>query len=357
MHLLVVGGGSAGHVIPTLPVIALMQQAGAEVSYVGTHSGLEENLLSSAGVTFHAISAGKLRRYWSWQNFTDLFRIALGVVQAIALILRRRPDVVFSKGGFVSFPIAFASWLCRVPVVAHESDLTPGLANRLVLPFVATLCVSFPQTKINRARVRVVHTGTPLRDSILQGDAARGRALLGLQDGLQDPRPLLVVTGGSLGADALNHVVRRSLSQLTERFVVLHVCGPGKLADVEDPGYLQREYIDEGWGDILAAADIVLSRAGANALFELLALRKLNLLVPLSAQASRGDQLANAAYAEQQGYSAVLAESELTTGNLLDALADLTERQHEYRHALAKFTLPDAAESIRVELLRHVDKS
>ena len=349
MHLLVVGGGSAGHVIPALPVIAVMQQAGAEVSYVGTHSGLEENLVSSAGVTFHAISAGKLRRYWSWQNLTDLFRIALGVVQAVWLILRLRPDVVFSKGGFVSFPIAFGSWLCRVPVVAHESDLTPGLANRLVLPFVATLCVSFPQTKINNNRVRVVHTGTPLRDSIVQGDATRGRQLLGLQD----DRRLLIVTGGSLGADALNQAVRDSLIQLTEHFVVLHVCGPGKFTDLENPAYIQREYIDDGWGDILAAAEIVLSRAGANALFELLALRKLNLLVPLSAQASRGDQLSNAAYAEQQGYSAVLDESELTTENLLNALADLTARQDEYRQALENFIVPDAAESISSELLSY----
>ena len=236
-----------------------------------------------------------------------------------------------------------------MPVVAHESDLTPGLANRLVLPFVATLCVSFAQTKIDNSRVRVVHTGTPLRDTIVQGDAARGRRLLGLQD----DRPLLIVTGGSLGADALNQAVRDSLIQLTERFVVLHVCGPGKLADVEHPGYMQREYIDEGWGDILAAAEIVLSRAGANALFELLALRKLNLLVPLSAQASRGDQLSNAGYAKQQGYSAVLDETELTTENLLNALADLTTRQDEYRQALGNFIVPDAAKSISSELLSY----
>lgn len=350
MQLLVVGGGSAGHVIPALPVIAAMQQAGAEVTFVGTHSGLEEELVASAGVTFHAISAGKFRRYFSWQNFTDLFRIGVGVVQAFFFIGRCKPDVVFSKGGFVSFPIAFASWLRRVPVVAHESDLTPGLANRLVLPFVDTLCVSFAQTKVAAGGARVVHTGTPLRTSILQGDAERGRQLLDVDTS----RPLLIVTGGSLGADSLNAVVRDALPELAEHFVVVHVCGRGKLKSIEAAGYLQFEYVDEGWGDMLAAADIVLSRAGANALFELLALRKLNLLVPLSAQASRGDQVANAAFAEESGYSVVVAEQALDTTSLMVALETLLAHRQQYQDALATFVVPDATAAITAELLRLV---
>ena len=350
MRLLVVGGGSAGHVIPALPVIAAMQQAGATVTYVGTHSGLEEELVAKTGVTFHGISAGKLRRYFSWQNFTVVFRIVVGVVQAFILIGRCKPDVVFSKGGFVSFPIAFASWLRRVPVVAHESDLTPGLANRLVLPFVDTLCVSFAQTKVASARTRVVHTGTPLRSAILAGDADRGRQLLGIDDS----RPLLIVTGGSLGADALNVAVRNALPELTKRFVVVHVVGPGKLAAVEVADYLQFEYVDDGWGDMLAAADVVLSRAGANALFELLALRKLNLLVPLSTRASRGDQVANAAYAETHGYSAVLVEDKLNEESLTAALEELLLNSQKYNDALATFAVPDATAAITAELLRLV---
>jgi UDP-N-acetylglucosamine--N-acetylmuramyl-(pentapeptide) pyrophosphoryl-undecaprenol N-acetylglucosamine transferase len=313
---------------------------------VGTYSGLEEGLVASAGVSFHAISAGKLRRYWSWQNFTDAGRIVRGVLQALLLVRRQRPQVVFSKGGFVSFPVALAAWIWRVPVVAHESDFTPGLANRLVLPFVKTLCVSFRQTQVTSSKAHVVHTGTPLRESILNGVAMQGRALLGLSDN----KPLLVVTGGSLGADALNAAVRLALPQLIERFTVLHVCGAQKLRPLDMPGYIQREYIDDGWGDVLAAADVVLSRAGANALFELLALRKLNLLVPLSGAASRGDQIENALFAESAGYSAVLAENELSTENLVAALEELLEQRDRYGQALSEFQMPDASSAIASQI-------
>ena len=350
-HVLVVGGGSAGHVIPALPVIELLQQQGLQVSFVGTNSGLEEQLTGSSGVAFYAVSAGKLRRYWSWQNFTDLFRIALGIVQALLLIRRIKPDVVFSKGGFVSFPVALAAWLWRVPVVAHESDLTPGLANRLVLPFVKTLCVSFAQTKKvsgdQLGSTHVVVTGTPLRDEITSGEASRGRQLLGLTDA---DKPLLIATGGSLGADALNAAIRAALPELTQRYVVLHVCGPGKQQALDMPGYVQREYIDEGWGDLLAAAAVVLSRAGANALFELLSLGKLNVLVPLSAKASRGDQIDNARVAAEAGYSVVLSEADLTTQTLLAALHQIEEHRDEFAAALARFEHPQAAPAIAREI-------
>jgi UDP-N-acetylglucosamine--N-acetylmuramyl-(pentapeptide) pyrophosphoryl-undecaprenol N-acetylglucosamine transferase len=346
MRVMVVGGGSAGHVIPALPVMAALQAQGAEVLFVGTSSGLEESLVAPAGVNFAAISAGKLRRYFSWQNFTDLFRIVIGIVQAWLLIGRYKPDVVFSKGGFVSFPVAFAAWLRRVPVVAHESDITPGLANRLVLPFVATLCVSFPPAEGGPDKPRIVHTGTPLRSEILAGEAERGRALLGLPGN----KPLLVVTGGSLGADALNAVVRDALEPLLERFEIVHVCGAGKQVDIEAKGYVQREFVSAGWGDMLAAADVVLSRAGANALFELLALGKLHLLVPLSAKASRGDQLANAAYARKHGYSAVLYEEDLDAHTLVQALAELMRNRAAYTRAMTQNTQPDATAAIVHEL-------
>lgn len=345
-HVLVVGGGSAGHVIPALPVIKLLQDEGLQVSFVGTDSGLEAQLTAASGADFYAVSAGKLRRYWSWQNVTDVFRIFLGTIQALLLIRRLRPDVVFSKGGFVSFPVVFAAWLWRVPVVAHESDLSPGLANRLVLPFVQTLCVSFAQTAAAASK-KVVLTGTPLRDEIVQGDAAKGLSLLALQPPC---KPLLIVTGGSLGADALNAVIREALPQLTEQYVVLHVCGAGKTVQLDLPGYVQREFIDQGWGDLLAAADVVLSRAGANALFELLSLGKLSVLVPLPASASRGDQIENAAYAAQCGYSVVLPEAQLNVAALLQALAEVEGRRDQFEAALAGFQHPPAALAIAREI-------
>ncbi len=355
MRLLVVGGGSAGHVLPARPVIERFIARGDEVVFVGTNSGLEAQLVDDLQLEFRSIASGKLRRYWSWENFTDVFRILLGCVQAVTLMLRLKPAVVFSKGGFVSFPIVFAAWLTRVPVVAHESDITPGLANRLALPFIKTLCVSFPGShdSVQRGgKARVVHTGTPIRAQILEGDAARGRAALNLAL----DKPLLVVTGGSLGADRLNAIVRDAAATLCETFHVLHTCGANKVVPLSIEGYQPVEYVTDGWGDILAAADIVVSRAGANALFELLALRKKTLLVPLTAAASRGDQIDNAAYAVSAGLSRSVAEDALTSERLCLEVNELMQPDAELEAALAGFTVPDAV-SLLVDELDRVAKT
>ena len=348
-HVMLVGGGTAGHVIPALPVIQSLQQAGHRITFVGTTSGLEERLVAGSGVSFKTIAAGKLRRYWSWQNFTDVGRILLGVLQSMVLLLKDRPGVVFSKGGFVSFPLAFAAWLLRIPVVAHESDYSPGLANRLLLPFARVLCTSFAQTHVKpRSGLTVIHTGTPVRHELLQGDAARGRQTLQVPQ----EQPLLVVTGGSLGADTLNGVVATAAPALTEHFAVFHVCGAGKMSQVQCEGYQQAEYVSDGWGDILAAADVVVSRAGANALFELLALRKVCLLVPLSARASRGDQLENADFAQSAGFAEVVFEEELDAAGLVETVLALYQKRSQVQENLLNFSLPDATSAIVREIHR-----
>jgi UDP-N-acetylglucosamine--N-acetylmuramyl-(pentapeptide) pyrophosphoryl-undecaprenol N-acetylglucosamine transferase len=344
-HLVCTGGGSAGHVIPALPVMARARQSGARVSFIGSRSGLEARLLADADVAYYGIASGKLRRYLSLQNLMDVFRVVAGVWQAFRLLGRLQPDVVFSKGGFVSFPVVLAAWLRGVPVVAHESDLSPGLANRLALPFVKTLCVTFAETRAPRFRGRQITTGTPLRPDLLAGDAQRGRGLVDA-----GARPVLLIFGGSLGADALNRAVLDALDALLESFVVVHVCGPGKRGQRQAPGYHAFEFVDADWGDLLAAADVVVSRAGANTLFELLALGKPNLLIPLSPRVSRGDQVENAAYAQQKGYSRVLAEEDLDAAALVAAVEDTYRDAAELRHALAGFHPPDAVAAIDREL-------
>lgn len=328
----VVGGGSAGHVVPALPVIDELLNRQWQIHFIGTRSGLEERLLDGRQITFHGIAAGKLRRYLDWQNVTDIARILLAVVESLLLLRRIQPKVLFSKGGFVSLPPVFAAWLLRIPVVAHESDLTPGLANRLAAPFVKTFCTSFADTGLGHFRGRVKHTGTPIRPELVAGDGAKGRNTFALGN-----KEILLVTGGSLGADKLNQVVREALPELLQQYTVVHICGPGKVSGKAQPGYMEFEYVVDGWADLLDAADVVLSRAGANALFELLTLGKLNLLVPLSAAASRGDQIANAAYAEQQGYSQVLQESDLSSQSLCQALQSLRDDQQSYESKLAQF--------------------
>lgn len=342
------GGGTAGHVVPALPVVEALLAAGAEVHFVGSNSGLEERLLEPFGVAYHGIATGKLRRYFSFENVLDALRVPLGVWQAWRLLRRLEPVVVFSKGGFVSFPAVVGAWLCRVPVVAHESDLTPGLANRLAQPFVTCLCVNFEDTV---ARVgRVVATGTPVRRELLEGDGGRGRELLGV-DG---SRSILLVVGGSLGAARLNEVVRDALDGLLEHYAVVHVCGPGKLDEtlVHRRGYVQREFVADGWGDLIAAADLVVSRAGANALYEWLALGKPHLLVPLPMSASRGDQIENAAYAEAEGWSLVLPEHKLDAATLTSGVAELASRSGDIRQRLQAFNARDSVALIVDELVR-----
>ena len=338
-HLLCTGGGTAGHVLPTLPVIERVLAQGGQVSYIGSRSGLEKRLLQGVDLSYFGISSGKLRRYFSWSNVTDLFRIVAGVFQALLLLRQLRPDVVFSKGGFVSFPVVLAAWLLRIPTVAHESDISPGLANRMAMPFLHTLCLNFDATRAGSFRGHPLLTGTPLRADLLAGDRERGRRLLGVATG----RPVLLVTGGSLGADAINETLRAALPKLLERFEVVHVCGPGKAVAVQREGYHQYEYVTQEWGDLLAAADLVVSRAGANTLYELLALGKPSLLIPLSLRVSRGDQIENAAYAQAQGFGSVLAEDDLNPENLLDAVSSAWRELPFTRERLANFRPLDAA--------------
>ncbi|TDJ28800.1 MAG: UDP-N-acetylglucosamine--N-acetylmuramyl-(pentapeptide) pyrophosphoryl-undecaprenol N-acetylglucosamine transferase [Gammaproteobacteria bacterium] len=345
-RVLFTGGGTAGHVVPAFPIIEVLLARGVEVSYIGSNSGLEEGLLSDFPLTYRGISAGKLRRYFSFENIIDVWRVFLGIWQAARLLGQLRPEVVFSKGGFVSFPVVVAAWLRHIPVVIHESDFTAGLANRMSFPFCRTLCVNFANTKPVKFKGRMVHTGTPVRAALLEGNAVRGREFLGIDQ----TYPVLIVTGGSLGADALNEAVRDVLQELTEKFVLVHICGPGKKVECDRPNYRQFEYLTTQWGDVLAAADLVVSRAGANTLYELLVLRKANLLVPLSRRVSRGDQVENAEYARSLGFSRVIEEQALNGPNLVREVLALLADLDEVTERLGEFAVPDSVALILAAL-------
>ena len=340
------GGGTAGHVLPTKPIITQFQARGDRVIFIGSKSGLERQLVEDWGVEFNEITTGKLRRYLSVENVIDAFRVPLGIVQAWNLLRRAKPNAIFSKGGYVAFPVVFAAWLLRIPVVAHESDLSPGLATRLCAPFVKTQCVSFSQTETKANRVAV--TGTPIRAELLAGDKERARTWLNLASNLK----VLVVVGGSLGAEAINQVVHASIGRLTQEFVVIHVCGKGNvkkhLCSVEN--YYQFEYITEQWGDAIALADVVVSRSGANALFELLSLRKPNILIPLPLAQSRGDQIENAEMAEINGWSLVLPQELCDTESLLQTIELITANLTQWQAKLQTFEVKDSASLIMAEI-------
>ena len=319
--IVLTGGGTAGHVTPNLALIPRLQADGWEVHYIGAANSPEQNLISQVpGVTFHCVSVGKLRRYFDLKNFSDPFRVIKGVGQATGLIHSIRPNVVFSKGGFVSVPVVYGAKLNGVPIVIHESDMTPGLANKLCAPFAKVECCTFPEA-VQYTGGKGIHTGTPIRPEILNGSASAGRERFGFND----YRPILMVMGGSTGAQAINQCLRQALPMLTANFQILHLCGKGNL-DADFTGtqnYVQVEYLNEEMADAYACADIMVSRAGANALCELLAARKPALLIPYPNSASRGDQLLNAESFRARGLSHVLLQEDMNPETLTRAIERL----------------------------------
>jgi len=346
-RILLTGGGSAGHVTPNLALIDALIGEGWEVHYAGSAEGIERRLVEGKVSAYHVVPVGKLRRYFSFENLRDGLRVLHGLWVGWRLLGRLRPKVIFSKGGFVSVPAVVGGALRGIPVLAHESDFSPGLATRLVAPVVTTVCTTFRETRVPRAR-QLRFVGSPLRPALQAGDRARGLAFLRFSG----ERPILLVVGGSLGATALNAALRAQLEVLTARYDIVHLCGAGKEnPTLEGPAYRQYAYLDEAYGDVLAAADRVVSRAGANGLFELLALRKISLLVPLGRGASRGDQLENSAWARAQGYALTVQEAALGKDGLDQALAALETQAPVLAKALEGFEVPDALAEV-MALLR-----
>ena len=321
MRIVLTGGGTAGHVTPHLAIIPELLKEGWEIHYIGSENGIEKSLIEQVeGVSYHSVKTGKLRRYFDLKNFTDPFRVICGCGQAVNLIRKLKPNIVFSKGGYVSVPVVYASALNRIPVIIHESDMTRGLANKISLPFAKELLCTFPETA-KEAGSKGVYIGSPIRKELLQGKRERGLKLFGFKDS----RPVLLVVGGSLGAQAINRAVRGALSELLKCFQILHITGSGNAdSDYEGmPGYVQMEYLNEEMADAYACADVVITRAGSNTICELLALRKPSLLIPYPSSASRGDQEINAASFLRRGFSRVLEQNDLTPDTLLKRVIEV----------------------------------
>lgn len=337
------GGGTAGHVIGNLAILPGLRQRGYELVYIGSHQGIERDLITRAGLPYRAISSGKLRRYRSWKNLTDVVRVGRGLVDALSVLRREKPDLIFSKGGFVTVPVAAAAALLGIPFIGHESDLTPGLANRLASRWATRMLVTFPETRAWFGDKGTV-VGSPVRAELFQGTRQAGLDYLGFTP----DRPVLLVMGGSLGARFLNETVWDHLSRLTQAYQVVHLVGRGNVrAELSGiPGYLQREFIGDEMKDVLQATDLVISRSGSNSIFEFLALTIPNLLIPLDLNQSRGDQIENAESFKKAGYSLVLREAELTPETFFARLEELERRAPEFRAAMAGAAVRGALERI-----------
>ena len=343
-RIILTGGGTAGHVTPNIALLPKLQEMGFDIHYIGSYNGIEKELIEPFGIPYHGISSGKLRRYFSLQNFTDPFRVLKGMGEARKLIRDLKPDVIFSKGGFVSVPVVLAGKKCKVPVIIHESDMTPGLANKIAIPSATKVCCNFPETLEYLPKDKAVLSGSPIRQELLSGNKIAAMDLCGFSA----DKPIILVIGGSLGSVAVNNAVRAALPELLKSFQIVHLCGKGKVDESlnNTTGYRQFEYIKEELRDIFAMTDIVISRAGANAICELLALRKPNLLIPLSANASRGDQILNARSFERQGFSLVLEEEEVTKDTLLEAVQNLYDNRNTFIDAMRNSGQQDSINTI-----------
>ena len=342
--IVLTGGGSAGHVTPNIALLPSLRDADYEITYMGSYDGIEKRLIGDFDIPYVGISTGKFRRYLDLKNFTDPFRVLKGFSEAKKFLKSYRPDVVFSKGGFVSVPVVRAAAALGIPCIIHESDMTPGLANKLCIPVAKKVCCNFPETLKLLPENKAVLTGSPIRAELGQGNKLAGLDMCGFNANT----PVIMVIGGSQGAANVNKAVRDSLNKLLEDFQVVHLCGKDKMDNLllNMSGYKQFEYVKAELKDLFAMADLVISRAGANAICELLALKKPNILIPLPASPSRGDQLLNAQSFEAQGFSIVINEDDLTPELLVDKVHELYFSRQIYYDAMTKSGQMDSIRTI-----------
>ncbi|MGN0425057.1 MAG: undecaprenyldiphospho-muramoylpentapeptide beta-N-acetylglucosaminyltransferase [Acetatifactor sp.] len=342
--IVLTGGGTAGHVTPNIALLPSLKEAGYDVVYMGSKDGIEQKLMKDFDIPYVGVSTGKLRRYFDVKNFTDPFRVIKGYSEAKKFLREYRPDVVFSKGGFVSVPVVRAAAALHIPCIIHESDMTPGLANKLCLPCAAKICCNFPETLKLLPQDKAVLTGSPIRKELQTGNKLDGLNFCGFTAN----KPVLMIMGGSLGAEAVNKVVREALPSLLEDFQIVHLCGKGKMDNLllNTPGYKQFEYVKAELKDLFAMTDLVISRAGANAICELLALQKPNILIPLPAANSRGDQILNAKSFEAQGFSMVVDQDDLTDDLLVEKVHELYQNRDKYAQAMANSSQLDSIQTI-----------
>lgn len=343
-RIVLTGGGTAGHVTPNIALLPKLRELDYDIHYIGSYDGIEKRLIEDFEIPYYGISTGKFRRYFDPKNFTDPFRVLKGFSEARKLLKELKPDIVFSKGGFVSVPVVRAAASLKIPCIIHESDMTPGLANKLCIPVASKVCCNFPETLDNLPKGKAVLTGSPIRDELAKGNPIAALDMCRFTAG----KPVVMVIGGSLGASSVNDVVRQALPKLLPDFQVVHLCGKDKIDNLllNETGYKQFEYLKAELKDIFAMADVVVSRAGANAICELLALKKPNILIPLPATSSRGDQILNAKSFEDQGYSIVIDEDYLTANVLVEKIQELYANRQSYIDTMSQSKQKDSVDTI-----------
>ncbi|HEK5875707.1 TPA: undecaprenyldiphospho-muramoylpentapeptide beta-N-acetylglucosaminyltransferase [Staphylococcus aureus] len=320
------GGGTVGHVSVNLSLIPTALSQGYEALYIGSKNGIEREMIESQlpEIKYYPISSGKLRRYISLENAKDVFKVLKGILDARKVLKKEKPDLLFSKGGFVSVPVVIAAKSLNIPTLIHESDLTPGLANKIALKFAKKIYTTFEETLNYLPKEKADFIGATIREDLKNGNAHNGYQLTGFTEN----KKVLLVMGGSLGSKKLNSIIRENLDALLQQYQVIHLTGKGlKDAQVKKSGYIQYEFVKEDLTDLLAITDTVISRAGSNAIYEFLTLRIPMLLVPLGLDQSRGDQIDNANHFADKGYAKAIDEEQLTAQILLQELNEMEQER------------------------------
>jgi UDP-N-acetylglucosamine--N-acetylmuramyl-(pentapeptide) pyrophosphoryl-undecaprenol N-acetylglucosamine transferase len=349
------GGGTAGHVFPGLAVLEeLVLRVPVATAWIGGTDGMERTIVESRGIDYYAIPTGKLRRYFSFRNIPDLFRVAGGCIRSLKVLKSTRPAVVFSKGGFVSVPPVIAAWLRRIPVITHESDLDPGLATRINSRFARLVLVPYAESvghfpESIRSRVRVV--GNPIRRDITRGSMERGRQFLGFARG--DPRPVVLFLGGSQGARQINELVDAARDRIGTQWLIAHQTGTERSSA---EGYRAEPFFGDELPDVLAAADVLVCRAGASTLWEGAILGKPMLLVPLQS-GSRGDQLRNARMFSEKGGARLFTNPDTLGDEIRRALTELVDpdRREEMGTRARALVRSDTTERIVDAICEYID--
>jgi len=305
--ILFTGGGSAGHVSVNVALIPEFKKNGYQISYIGSKKGIEKEMIEKiSGVEYHEISSGKLRRYFSWENFIDPFKVLKGIIDSIFILKKEKPEFVFSKGGFVSVPVCLAARILKIPVVLHESDLTPGLANKINIKF---------------------------SNHIFTRDKEEGYKFCEFNR----EKPVILVMGGSLGSKILNDYIWNNIEELTKKYQIIHLVGKNLLnKDIKAEGYCQYEFLSKELFDVFQIVDFTISRAGANALYEYLALEKPAILVPLGTNQSRGDQIENARFFEKNSFAKVVSEEEFASLKVSE-IDDFYNNLAQYKDAMKRY--------------------
>lgn len=342
--IVLTGGGTAGHVTPNIALLPYLKSEGYEVYYIGSKEGMEKEIVARYDIPYTGISSGKLRRYFDKKNFSDMFKVLKGIHEAKKALKKIKPDVVFSKGGFVAVPVVIAAKSLKIPVICHESDITPGLANKIAMPFAKAVCVTFPEAIPHIKNNKGILTGTPIRDVLYKGSREKGLEFTHL-DGT---KPVMLIMGGSQGSVKINTSIRALLPELLKKYDIIHLCGKGnvdeKLRDTK--GYVQYDYLSKELPDIFAVSDFVITRAGSNAICEFLALNKPMLLIPLSKRASRGDQILNADSFKKQGFADVCDEDEMTEESLFNSINTLYENREKYIATMKSASLSKGVDEV-----------